>query len=101
MKHQIAGPHLRASFGIICVVCILLSSVLSVTAEAQVQLRANKQILFASFLHASIRQLRADGRELTPGLRHGTSHLKAAGSIQEMREPEAVYWGCRMGLRDH
>src|SRR5258708_12475595 len=46
MKHQIARPDLLAPCGIICLACILLLSVLSVTADAQVELRADKQILF-------------------------------------------------------
>ncbi len=46
MKHQIARPDLRAPCGIICLACILLLSVLSVTTDAQVELRADKQILF-------------------------------------------------------
>ncbi len=45
MKHQIAGPDLRVPCGTICFVCILLLFVLSVTTNAQVELRADKQIL--------------------------------------------------------
>ena len=45
MKHQIARPDLRGSCGTICLACILLLSVLSVTTDAQVELRADKQIL--------------------------------------------------------
>jgi hypothetical protein len=44
MKHEIARPDLRASS--ICLACVLRLSVLSVTADAQVELRADKQILF-------------------------------------------------------
>ena len=46
MKHQIARPDLRAPCGIICLACILLLSILSVTADAQVELRADRQIFF-------------------------------------------------------
>jgi hypothetical protein len=46
MEHQIARPRLRASFGIICLVCVLLLSVLSVVSYAQSELRADRQILF-------------------------------------------------------
>lgn len=45
MKHQIARPDLRGSCGTICLACISLLSVLSVTTDAQVELRADKQIL--------------------------------------------------------
>jgi hypothetical protein len=46
MKHQIARPDLLAPCGIICLACILLLSILSVTADAQVELRADRQIFF-------------------------------------------------------
>src|SRR6266436_3772635 len=46
MNHEIARPDLRAPWGIICLACTLLLSILSVTADAQVELRADKQILF-------------------------------------------------------
>ncbi len=46
MKHQIARPDLRAPCRIICLACILLLSILSVTADAQVELRADRQIFF-------------------------------------------------------
>ena len=45
MKHQIATPNVRGLCGTICLVCILLLSVLPVTSDAQVALRADKQIL--------------------------------------------------------
>ena len=45
MKRQIARPNLRGTCGTLCLVCILLLSVLAVTSEAQVELRADKQIL--------------------------------------------------------
>jgi len=45
MKHQTARPGLFAPGGTICLACILLLSVLSVTTDAQVELRADKQIL--------------------------------------------------------
>src|SRR5229473_5936730 len=45
MKHQTTRPELRAPCGTVCLACILLLSVLSVTTDAQVELRADKQIL--------------------------------------------------------
>ena len=45
MKHRIATPNVRGLCGTICLVCILLLSVLPVTSHAQVELRADKQIL--------------------------------------------------------
>ncbi len=45
MKHHSARPNVRGLCGIICLLCILLLSVLPVTADAQVELRADKQIL--------------------------------------------------------
>lgn len=45
MKRQIARPDLRGTCGTLCLVCILVLSVLAGTSEAQVELRADKQIL--------------------------------------------------------
>src|SRR6266404_5079933 len=43
MKHRIARPDLLAPCGIICLACILLLSILSVTADAQVEHQAIEQ----------------------------------------------------------
>lgn len=45
MKHQIARPDSHVLCGTSCLVCILLLSVLPVTSSAQIELRADKQIL--------------------------------------------------------
>ena len=45
MKHQNATRNVRGLCGTICLVCILLLSVLPITSHAQVELRADKQIL--------------------------------------------------------
>jgi len=45
MKHETASPYVRCLCGIACLVCILLLSALPATSDAQVALRADKQIL--------------------------------------------------------
>src|SRR5713226_6823904 len=45
MRHQIPKHDLCAPCGTICLVCILLLSALPLTTAAQVELRADKQIL--------------------------------------------------------
>jgi hypothetical protein len=45
MEYQSAGPDFPASCGTICLASILLLSVLPLTTDAQVQLRADKRIL--------------------------------------------------------
>jgi hypothetical protein len=45
MNRQIARPHVRGLCRTIYLACILLLSILSMTANAQVELRADKQIL--------------------------------------------------------
>jgi hypothetical protein len=45
MKHQTARPDPCGLYRTVCLVCILLLSFLSVTSDAQVELRADKQIL--------------------------------------------------------
>jgi DNA-binding beta-propeller fold protein YncE len=45
MKYQIARPAFRGTCGTLCLLCFLLLSVLPVTSHAQVELRADKQIL--------------------------------------------------------
>jgi hypothetical protein len=63
MKFQIAIPSVRGLSGIIFSACILLLSVLPTATNAQVELRADKQILLEA-THGTLAIKRGPGNKL-------------------------------------